>query len=44
MKWEYDPGEVEDALNKLGKEGWELVSVSPSLFTYTLKRPLAVPL
>jgi hypothetical protein len=35
-KWEYlvfeesepDPGDVEQKLNKLGEEGWELVSVT----------------
>jgi hypothetical protein len=32
--------ELEDALNELGAEGWELVSVSAAGFVLVLKRPL----
>ena len=47
QKWEYkilsrgyEPNEVmQDRLNKLGNEGWELVAVTPE-GGYTLKRPV----
>lgn len=47
QKWEYKlvPSNLitidimQDKLNQLGKEGWELVAVSPT-GAYTFKRPL----
>ncbi len=47
QKWEYkilgrayELNEVmQDRLNKLGNEGWELVAITPS-GSFTLKRPL----
>ena len=48
MKWEYnfysvglerDEGNIEEALNKLGDQGWELVtSYATSLRVFVLKR------
>ena len=43
QKWEYkviviDRSPTEDALNKLGAEGWELVSVGWDYRKYVLKR------
>lgn len=47
QKWEYkilsrvhEPNEVmQDRLNELGNEGWELVAIAPT-GGFTLKRPL----
>ncbi len=49
-KWEYlvesyesfDERSIQSDLNRFGKEGWDLVSVSTSLRTYIFKR-LVVP-
>ncbi|RYG38092.1 DUF4177 domain-containing protein [bacterium] len=40
MKWRIDDSmdAIEEELNRLGKEGWELVSTEPSI--YYFKRPL----
>ena len=53
MKWQYhflmvgvdrDDHSIEDALNKLGKDAWELVAVYQASFrVFALKRPLASP-
>ncbi len=50
MHWEYliesfdewDESDVQELLNKLGQERWELVHVSTSLRTYFFKREILI--
>jgi hypothetical protein len=46
QKWEYliETGIDESEMNRLGKEGWELIGIAMSYYgvlTYAFKRPIA---